>query len=193
MGLISRVSSRTYRNLTPGTDKNMSRSRSRSPVASERVRTESGSARRRSEHKDPRGQWKKNTEPSRTVGVFGLDWETSERELERKMKKYGKIEKCYLVMNRVEMRSKGFGFVSYDKIEDAIQAVKDMNGRTIERRTVRVDFSYTKEDELKPKEQVAVPDRRRESASPEPRHRRRSHRSRSKTRSRSPSPRIYGR
>ena len=62
------------------------------------------------------------------------------------MKKYGQIVKCVMVMNRVENRSKGFGFVTYERIDEAEEAVKEMNGRTIEGRTVRVDYSFTKDD-----------------------------------------------
>merc|ERR1712050_49546 len=122
-----------------------SRSRSRSPAA--RERNDSASYRSRyekDENKDSYGKWKKNEKPSKCVGVFGLDWNTSERELGRKMLRYGKVVKCVLVMNRAERRSKGFGFVTYDRIDDAVEAVEDMNGRTIEGRAVRVDFSYTK-------------------------------------------------
>merc|ERR1712066_984716 len=152
MGLISRVSSRTYRSTAELTKSmprySRSRSRSRSPAA--RERNDSASYRSRyekDENKDSHGKWKKNEKPSKCVGVFGLDWNTSERELERKMLRYGKVVKCVLVMNRAERRSKGFGFVTYDRIEDAVEAVEDMNGRTIEGRAVRVDFSYTRDEQ----------------------------------------------
>ena len=39
---------------------------------------------------------KKNEEQSPCVGVFGLDWDTSERELERKFSKYGRLANCVL-------------------------------------------------------------------------------------------------
>ena len=125
-----------------------SRSRSRSPAARERNSSASYRSRyEKDENKDSHGKWKKNENPSKCVGVFGLDWNTSERELERKMSRYGKIVKCVLVQNRAERRSKGFGFVTYDRMDDAVEAVEDMNGRTIEGRAVRVDFSYTKDEQ----------------------------------------------
>jgi len=62
------------------------------------------------------------------------------------MQKYGQIVKCVMVMNRAENRSKGFGFVTYERIDEAEEAVTEMNGRTIEGRTVRVDYSFTKDD-----------------------------------------------
>merc|ERR1712154_244864 len=180
MGLISRVSSRTYRSTAELTKKNMprysrSRSRSRSPAReSFRSRYE------KDENKDSTGKWKKNETPSNCVGVFGLDWNTSERELERKMSRYGKVVKCVMVMNRAERRSKGFGFVTYDRIDDAVEAVQDMNGRTIEGRAVRVDFSYTK-GESESRRRSPPRSRRERSRSPE-------YVRRPKRSSRSPSP-----
>merc|ERR1712039_84683 len=189
MGLISRVSSRTYRSTaTDKTLKNMprysrSRSRSRSPAREDRSYR---SRYEKDENKDSMGKWKKNETPSNCVGVFGLDWNTSERELERKMSRYGKVVKCVMVMNRAERRSKGFGFVTYDRIDDAVEAVEDMNGRTIEGRAVRVDFSYTKGES-------DSGERRRDDRREPPRSRRERSRSpdyvrRPKRSSRSPSP-----
>merc|ERR1712178_322471 len=166
-----------------------SRSRSRSPAARERNSSASYRSRyEKDENKDSHGKWKKNENPSKCVGVFGLDWNTSERELERKMSRYGKIVKCVLVQNRAERRSKGFGFVTYDRLDDAVEAVEDMNGRTIEGRAVRVDFSYTK-DEVDADERRGDRDNRREP----PRSRRERSRSpeyvrRPRRSSRSPSP-----
>lgn len=110
-----------------------------------------------------------------------MDWNTPERELERKFGKYGKIERCVLIWNHRERRSKGFGFVTFYEIEDAIAAVEGMNGRTLDGREVRVDFSYTKEGKLRD-----APRRSRSrsrSRSPARRSRRKS-RSHSRSRSR---------
>jgi len=90
------------------------------------------------------GTYKKNDRISKCVGIFGLDWDTTERELERKFQRYGRIEKTVLVWNHKERRNKGFGFVTFEDARSAEDAVKDMNGRTIEGRPVRVDFSFTK-------------------------------------------------
>merc|ERR1711884_341867 len=103
------------------------------------------------------------------------------------MGRYGKLANCVLVWNHVERRNKGFGFVTYERIEDAIEAVNDMNGRTIEGRPVRVDFSYTKhgnkehmyDGEGKRKEEY----RRSRERSRSPRHRSRSPRRRHRSRS----------
>lgn len=110
------------------------------------------------------GTYKKNERTSNCVGIFGLDWDTTDRELERKFQRYGRIAKTVLVWNHKERRNKGFGFVTFEDVHSAEDAVKDMNGRTIEGRPVRVDFSFTKhgnkehmyDDKGERKEQYAV-------------------------------------
>jgi transformer-2 protein len=72
-----------------------------------------------------------------------LDWDTTERELERRFKKFGEINGCVLIWNHKTNRSKGFGFVTYDDDISANDAVEEMNGTIIEGRKVRVDFSFT--------------------------------------------------
>merc|ERR1712151_388003 len=90
------------------------------------------------EHKDERGYYKKNHNSSKCIGVFGLDRDTTERELERRFKKFGEINGCVLIWNHKTNRSKGFGFVTYDDVEAAEMAVEEMNGTIIEGSKVRV-------------------------------------------------------
>ena len=129
------------------------------------------------EHKDERGYYKKNHNSSKCIGVFGLDWDTTERELERRFKKFGEINGCVLIWNHKTNRSKGFGFVTYDDIEAAEMAVEEMNGTIIEGRKVRVDFSFTGTN--------AGVGARSRSRSPKKESRSRRSRSRSNSRSRS--------
>jgi len=130
------------------------RSRDRRSRSREERRSRSRDGRRsrsredRREHnsqwKDSSGTYKKNEQTSKCIGVFGLDFDTTEREVERKFRHYGRIEHLVLVWNHRENRNKGFGFITFAHVEDAEEAVKDMNGRTIEGRAVRVDYSFTK-------------------------------------------------
>lgn len=128
------------------------------------------------EHKDERGYYKKNHNSSKCIGVFGLDWDTTERELERRFKKFGEINGCVLIWNHKTNRSKGFGFVTYDDVDAAEMAVEEMNGTIIEGRKVRVDFSFTGTN--------AGVGARSRSRSPKKESRSRRSRSRSRSRSR---------
>jgi len=169
------------------------RSRSRSRDRRRRSRSRSRDRRpyksgadRRYEHnahlKDSRGHYRKNDKESKCIGVFGLDWDTTERELERKFSKYGEITGCTLIWDNQRNHSRGFGFVTFSTVDAAAEAVEAMNGRTIEGRTVRVDFSYTKNYDAK---RPGAPEDRQDSRSPPRRTKRERSESRSDSRSRS--------
>jgi len=69
---------------------------------------------------------------------------TDEREFEDFMSKYGKIVKCAIVYDQKTGKSRGFGFITYADKEDAVYARKEVNGKELDGREVRVDFSITR-------------------------------------------------
>lgn len=85
----------------------------------------------------PRGQ------PTSTLGVFGLNPRTRERDLEELYRQYGKVEKIILVYDRRTGHSRGFGFVYYTKLEEAKSALEKTNGMRFDGRNIRVDYSLT--------------------------------------------------
>lgn len=131
--------------------------------------------------------------PSTCVGVFGLHRDTTQKEFEYQMGKFGRIAHVVLVWNHRERCNKGFGFITYDEQRDAEVAVKEMNGRTLDGRTVRVDFSFSKvgnkehmyDDNGRRKTEYCDPEYRKPRYDTPPRMQRRS-RSRSYERRRSP-------
>merc|ERR1712176_1122481 len=151
MGLISRVSSRTYRqNPTcksliheyPNYSKKqpivsiMSRSREESPALDR--------------HGNPRDDPPKktyapqiNNVPSKCIGVFGMSKDTDEKELRYRFGKYGEIDKVVLVWNHQTNESKGYAFITYRNTDASREAVTNMNGQDIDGKEVRVDFSLT--------------------------------------------------
>lgn len=44
-------------------------------------------------------------------------------------------------------KSKGFGFVTFETAEDAAKAQQEMNEKSLDGRTVRVDFATEKKDD----------------------------------------------
>merc|ERR1711990_1206172 len=81
---------------------------------------------------------------SRCLGVFNLGRRTTEDEFRRIFERYGKIESCTLVYDQKRDESRGFGFVTYEDIEDAIDAKKDATGLDINGHQIRIDYSITK-------------------------------------------------
>ncbi|KAJ1914437.1 hypothetical protein H4219_004792 [Mycoemilia scoparia] len=85
------------------------------------------------------------TEPSNELAVFGISSDTDREHLERFFSKYGRVEKAHIpgyndpVTNARVHR--GFGFVTMESLDAAIEAVKDAPGREINGRAIRVDYN----------------------------------------------------
>lgn len=69
---------------------------------------------------------------------------TEERDLERAFGKFGEIKKINIIYNMRERISRGYAFLTFERIDDAIEAVERMNGKELDGREIRVDFSFTK-------------------------------------------------
>lgn len=133
-----------------------SRSRSRSPrrrSRSPRRRSRSRSRSRDKETVDRRynskvdssgKKYKQCGEKSNVIGVFNMDFNTTERKLEREMDQFGRVERVVIVERRDSRRSAGYGFVTFEHEDDAEQAVKKMNGQMFDGREIRVDYSFSK-------------------------------------------------
>jgi len=76
--------------------------------------------------------------------VFGLNFTTSERDLDREFGRFGKLTKVQVVLDGPTKRSRGFAFIYYERTEDAEKAREEMNGTEISGFKIRVDFSITK-------------------------------------------------
>merc|ERR1719278_136388 len=83
-------------------------------------------------------------ERNHCLGVFGLSLYTTERELEKEFSKFGPIQKLQVVLDGKTGRSRGFGFVYYEALDDAQAAKEAMCDTEIDGRRIRVDYSITK-------------------------------------------------
>merc|ERR1719384_68260 len=87
---------------------------------------------------------RENPDKSKCVGVFGLSLYTTERELEKEFGKFGPLEKYQVVLDGHSGRSRGFAFIYFETIDDASEARKAMDGKELDGKPIRVDFSITK-------------------------------------------------
>ncbi|VDK48745.1 unnamed protein product [Anisakis simplex] len=110
--------------------------RSRDSRSSRGGRSRNGGSSKYSSRDDP--------EPSKCLGVFGLSLYTTERDLRDLFSQYGDIDKVQLVFDRPTGRSRGFGFIYFDKLEDAVKAKEKLTGSEVDGHKVRVDYSVTK-------------------------------------------------
>ncbi|KAL5287597.1 TRA2B family protein [Megaselia abdita] len=180
-----------------------SRSRSRSPSRyyyNSRRRSPSRSPHR---HRAPQVN-RENPQPTRCIGIFGLDVSTNEHDIRRIFEKYGPIDRVQLVIDAKSGQSRGFCFVYFENLQDAKCAKEHCSGMEIGGRRIRVDYSITSRahtptpgvymgrstQQMRP--ESSHRHRRRRTPSPPPyRERRRYYRDRSRSRSYSPSPRRY--
>ncbi|GFR91416.1 transformer-2 protein homolog beta [Elysia marginata] len=123
--------------------------RSPSPL-NERRRRHKRTTRRRSPSYSPRREEREahreeESGACRCLGVFGLSSYTEERDLKEIFGAYGDIEKICLIYDKQSGHSKGFGFIYFESIEDAITARKETQGLVLDGRHIRVDYSLTLE------------------------------------------------
>ncbi|ORX49100.1 RNA-binding domain-containing protein [Hesseltinella vesiculosa] len=123
------------RSISPRRRRRSPRRYSRSPVR--RSDSQAGGGK-----KDLHGT-RDSPEASNIIGVFGLNRHTRSEDLEEVFAKYGRIQKVTVVYDHQMRRSRGFGFINFENEESATAARTEMNGRVIDGRSVRVDYSIT--------------------------------------------------
>ena len=95
----------------------------------------------------PAGARKHNKHEDQEEGklfVGGLSWETTQDSLLRYFSRFGEVIDCVVMKNAETGRSRGFAFVTFEKIEDATEARNAMADSELDGKKIRVDFSITK-------------------------------------------------
>lgn len=64
--------------------------------------------------------------------------------LQELFSRYGEVENVQLVFDHPSGRSRGFGFVYFERMEDAMEAKEKLAGAEVDGHRVRVDYSITK-------------------------------------------------
>lgn len=73
--------------------------------------------------------------------VLNLPRETTAEEVSELFKPHGKITSCQLVMDNVNNKSKGFGFVEMNDANEANAAISALHGKKIGENKIRVKIS----------------------------------------------------
>ncbi|KAB1252435.1 RNA-binding protein 3 [Camelus dromedarius] len=73
--------------------------------------------------------------------VGGLNFNTDEQALEDHFSSFGPISEVVVVKDRETQRSRGFGFVTFANPEHASDAMRAMNGESLDGRQIRVDHA----------------------------------------------------
>ncbi|CAF3702093.1 unnamed protein product [Adineta steineri] len=139
-------------------NRNVKRSRRRSSTSPRRSRSQSSP--RRSRSRSPRrvrrspmssfsnhryGNDGKRTgpKPSAVLGVFGLSRTTTERVLRDLFNKYARVKNVQIVIDRKTQKSRGFGFIYFDDVQNATRAKEALSDLELDGRRVRIDYSTT--------------------------------------------------
>jgi RNA recognition motif-containing protein len=71
--------------------------------------------------------------------VGSLSWNTTSEELQSAFAGCGDIVEAKVVTDRDTGRSRGFGFVTYSDAESATRAIEELDGSSLDGRSIRVD------------------------------------------------------
>ena len=76
--------------------------------------------------------------------VGGLSWDTTDDGLRQAFASYGEITEAKVITDRDTGRSRGFGFVTFAQNEDAKSAISNMDGTSLDGKTIKVNEAQEK-------------------------------------------------
>ncbi len=75
---------------------------------------------------------------SKKLFVGGLSWGTTDDRLKEAFARFGEVSEAKIINDRESGRSRGFGFVTYADPGAAELAVRELDGKDLDGRTIRV-------------------------------------------------------
>jgi RNA recognition motif-containing protein len=78
--------------------------------------------------------------------VGSLPYSVTDQQLAELFAAAGTVESANVINDRMTGRSKGFGFVEMSSDEEAEKAVKELNGKEVEGRTIVVNEARPREE-----------------------------------------------
>lgn len=93
----------------------------------------------RSQQRERRGR---NNDEGRRIYVGNLDYGTSDDTLYEIFAEYGEVVSCSQLVDREDpSRKRGFGFVTFQRIDDANAAVENLDGLEVDGRQLKVNIA----------------------------------------------------
>ena len=86
-------------------------------------------------------QWRRKM---KKLFVGSLSWNTTETDLKEAFSRFGEISEVKVITHRDSGRSRGFGFITFDEDPAADAAIEEMNGTTLDGRTITVNVATDK-------------------------------------------------
>ncbi|MDF1682706.1 MAG: RNA-binding protein [Patescibacteria group bacterium] len=79
--------------------------------------------------------------------IGGLSWGLEWQDVKDVFKEYGEVTFVKVIKDRETGKSKGFGFVEFENVEDAVKAKEALDGADLNERTIKVDYAVEKEQD----------------------------------------------
>ena len=73
--------------------------------------------------------------------VGGISWNLSWQDLKDAFNEHAEVVHAKIIMDRETGKSRGFGFVEFNSVEDATKAKEAMDGVELDGRNIKVDFA----------------------------------------------------
>ena len=83
---------------------------------------------------------------TKTLFVGGLSWNLRWQDLKDAFNEHAEVVHAKVITDRETNRSKGFGFVEFASVEDAVKAKEAMEGVELDGRAIRVDYAEERKD-----------------------------------------------
>lgn len=80
------------------------------------------------------------------IYVGNLSYKMTDESLGRLFEEYGAVSVCKVITDRETGRSKGFGFVEMPNREEGEEAIKQLDGKEIDGRNLKVNVAKPKEE-----------------------------------------------
>lgn len=80
--------------------------------------------------------------------VGNLSYDMTDENLSKIFSEHGEVTETVVITDRMSGRSKGFGFVTFAKDEDADKAAKELDGKEIGGRNIKVNIAKPQRDRI---------------------------------------------
>ena len=76
--------------------------------------------------------------------IKNIDATVNEVLLESIFKQYGDVKDTQIIYDKITWESRGFGFVEFEKKEDAVKAIEGLNGKELVGKKLSVEVAVEK-------------------------------------------------
>lgn len=73
------------------------------------------------------------------IYIGNLQWQTTDDELKTFFSPYGKVTSVQILKDRETGKSRGFGFVEMENDSEAEKAIKELDGKELNKRTLKIN------------------------------------------------------